>query len=224
MGKGSRPRPLSVSRKEFSKNFERIFGRHDPIALCKKGSDEVVAYACGKCGVVAASVLTHGEAALQEAVEHCGPWFCDKCGSEKRSRFNCWHCIDVGVKEREREQMDKAVDVTTTYDGPVHDGDDAFWSSPDAASDDIDGPTWMYACDELRLSLDASRILEMALEGEHHEDAYEHIVGEKELQEFLDSWCAKQTLVTWISDTSRKVYVIPSSWEPVLGEDGEDDG
>ena len=28
-GKGSRPRPLSVSTKEFNENFDRIFGKKD---------------------------------------------------------------------------------------------------------------------------------------------------------------------------------------------------
>lgn len=33
MSKGSRPRPYSVSQKEFGKNYDAIFGKKDPRVL-----------------------------------------------------------------------------------------------------------------------------------------------------------------------------------------------
>jgi hypothetical protein len=33
MSKGSRPRPYSVSQKEFDKNYDAIFGKKDPRVL-----------------------------------------------------------------------------------------------------------------------------------------------------------------------------------------------
>lgn len=218
MGKGSSPRPLGVSRKTFSENFERTFGNKAPIPLCRQGSDEVIAYACGKCGVVTSSVLTHGdEEALRLAKDHCGPWWCPKCGEEK-TRFNCWSCINAARQERDKQLLEEAEDVTTSYSGPVSDDNDHFWSSPDEAACDINLPAWLYACTVSRLSLDASYILESALE-EHHEDAWEQLLGEDELQKLLDAWCEKQTMETWLTDYSRKVHVVPTGWEPCLGED-----
>ena len=42
MGKGSSPRPFSVSQKTFADNYDRIFSKRDEVA-------------CDKCGIVAAS-------------------------------------------------------------------------------------------------------------------------------------------------------------------------
>ena len=38
MGKGSKARPFSVSRKEFDNNFENIFGKKE-----KKSDEEIIA-------------------------------------------------------------------------------------------------------------------------------------------------------------------------------------
>jgi hypothetical protein len=44
MGKGDKPRPLSVSYDEYSKRWEDIFGKNDPeeeeLEPCPCGSDE----------------------------------------------------------------------------------------------------------------------------------------------------------------------------------------
>jgi len=50
-GKGSKPRPLSVSRKKFEENFERIFAKqnadddYDPTPLCH-GCGAMTASSC----------------------------------------------------------------------------------------------------------------------------------------------------------------------------------
>jgi hypothetical protein len=44
-GKGSSPRPLSVSYEEFSNSFETIFGKKKMQVRVKENADEV-----GKCG------------------------------------------------------------------------------------------------------------------------------------------------------------------------------
>lgn len=46
-GKGSRPRPFSVSQEEFANSFEKIFGKKDKImqVRVKEDSAEI-----GKCG------------------------------------------------------------------------------------------------------------------------------------------------------------------------------
>jgi hypothetical protein len=44
-GKGSRPRPYSVSQEEFGNNFDRIFGKNKMTPKVQESSDEI-----GKCG------------------------------------------------------------------------------------------------------------------------------------------------------------------------------
>jgi hypothetical protein len=47
MGKGSSPRPFSVSQQEFANSFEKIFGKKDKIMQVKveENAEEI-----GKCG------------------------------------------------------------------------------------------------------------------------------------------------------------------------------
>ena len=57
---------------------------------------------------------------------------------------------------------------------------------------DIDIPKYVWSTSTTKLSIDAEYIVQQACE-ELHEDAYENVTDEKELQEFLDAWCAKQS-------------------------------
>ena len=58
--------------------------------------------------------------------------------------------------------------------------------------EDIPLPEYVWSTQKIPLSLDASSIIESACE-ELHEDAYENITKEDELQEFLDDWCNQQS-------------------------------
>ena len=53
----------------------------------------------------------------------------------------------------------------------------------------------LWNCKEVKMTIDADWIIENACE-ELHEDARDNISDEKELQEFLDKWCEKQTGTT----------------------------
>jgi len=53
-------------------------------------------------------------------------------------------------------------------------------------------PPHVWSTEKTSLSMDAGSIIEDACE-KLHENAIDNIDGEKELQEFLDGWCAKQT-------------------------------
>ena len=57
---------------------------------------------------------------------------------------------------------------------------------------DIEVPKHVWSTAKTELSIDAENIIENACE-ELHEDARDNVTGEKELQDFLDVWCAKQT-------------------------------
>ena len=53
-------------------------------------------------------------------------------------------------------------------------------------------PDYVWATNKYTIVMDAGSIIEQACE-ELYEDAIDHIDGEKELQNFLDAWCAKQS-------------------------------
>lgn len=56
----------------------------------------------------------------------------------------------------------------------------------------LDFPNYVWSTERSSIKLNARSILENACE-ELHEDAYDNIQDEEELQELLDKWCEKQT-------------------------------
>ena len=71
-GKGSKPRPFSVSREEFANSFEKIFGKKDKDMQVRVKEDESKIGQCG-CGRSPTGKCTgwHGltEEAFQERLE-----------------------------------------------------------------------------------------------------------------------------------------------------------
>lgn len=77
----------------------------------------------------------------------------------------------------------------------------------------IDIPKYAWSTTKIGLSMDADCIIDMACE-DLHEDARDNIVGEDELQKFLDAWCAKQSGVdTYVADYEYAVYIEESNDE-----------
>jgi len=68
---------------------------------------------------------------------------------------------------------------------------------------------WCYGTLPTEFKLDAYDIVDCALQGDHYEDAVDTIGDNawKELQEFLDKWCAEQAIVTHWPDHAVKVRV-----------------
>jgi hypothetical protein len=58
------------------------------LELVARGTDRVVAYACGRCEVVADS--------LEAARKCCGAWTCSDCG--RRTGDACEQCADCRAK------------------------------------------------------------------------------------------------------------------------------
>ena len=167
----------------------------DPIELCKRGTAEIVAYACGTCGSVVGSTLVHGDAAHAIAATHCGPWICRVCGVEHdwSHQTICHDCWAKSRAEREAERDAKCFATATKlsaaeYDGWVSDGDEGFWSSVEDALDHYDG------------------VIEHALE-DHYEDAADQIddTDVARLQVALDAWCESIGIESWETDYSRAV-------------------
>ena len=78
------------------------------------------------------------------------------------------------------------------------------------AENDLPRPKFVWACTSTPLKLDASDIIDAALE-DHHEDARDNIsdADEQRLQAFLDEWTAAQGIVSWSEDNTRAVMLPP---------------
>jgi len=48
MSKGSRPRPYSVSQKEFGNNYDAIFGKKDMQVRVKENAEQIGNCGCGR--------------------------------------------------------------------------------------------------------------------------------------------------------------------------------
>lgn len=176
----------------------------EPIALVVAGKTEIAAFVCGKCHTVAASPIQFSgdgaeDFARRQAREHCGPWFCD-CGAERdRYRTKCDACSSAEAasrnEARERQAIAKARRVTLEeYTGEmVYDDRRERYMAPDELVDleEDDRPEFVWGCTEQRLTLDAGRIIENAVESDElHEDAAEGLAkgAEEALQAALDTW------------------------------------
>lgn len=72
-------------------------------------------------------------------------------------------------------------------------------------------PKVLWNCEEIKISMDADSIIENACE-ELHEDARDNISDEKELQEFLDKWCEKQTGTTTYYHCYKEYVRVKKEW------------
>lgn len=196
----------------------------EPIALTRAGRDEVIAYACGVCGIVAGSVMAHGDAdARKRAVQCCGPSVCNRCGKpvEKRHRIMCRDCEMNAAWMREAAQFAKATVVdAATYTGPVFDDSRDEYASDlgqaierieDDAADDEDAEKtfYVYACTVTHgvPKFDADDLLY------EHSERHDLCEGAREscdtasLQAALDAWTAEQKIESWMVDYSRVIVL-----------------
>ena len=72
-------------------------------------------------------------------------------------------------------------------------------------------PKVLWNCEEIKISIDADSIIENACE-ELHEDARDYISDEKELQEFLDKWCEKQSGTTTYYPCYKEYVKVQKEW------------
>lgn len=191
----------------------------EPLALIVKGREpeEVVAWACGACGIVA---RTEAEAGT------CCPKRCG-CGVElAKHRYECDACRDkrfaaarAKEAEKERAAYEKATKIPyADYDGDYlycegygsGSGGDGYFGDLDDLLDTIDGeqepPEYAWACSPTKISFDAHDLIESACQ-ESYEDAAGD-VGEgaaKELQALLDAWAEKHGPTSYQPDYSRAV-------------------
>ena len=72
-------------------------------------------------------------------------------------------------------------------------------------------PKVLWNCEVVKISMDADSIIENACE-ELHEDARDYISDEKELQDFLDKWCGKQTGTTTYYPCYKEYVKVQKKW------------
>lgn len=194
----------------------------DPIYLVRKDDpeQEVIAFACGKCGQVFA---------IEDvAREHCEPALC-ACGKPRIEYFTvCRECREVQIAEMLKAKRDKAkvveLDENTTL---------LYWDEKDEYFDpegcfealceefvcDIEGAKaqTIWVCEPYNLKLpDAEDVIQMALDrGEHHENARDDVSDEafNALQIELAAWGAKygSEVTSFMPDETRRVE-FPEKW------------
>ena len=131
---------------------------------------------------------------------------CPECKQPKRGM-----CMDKECRKRrdavaEQKRLEKAIKVK--YEDALDEIKEMLYSDvypynegyftdigdfvEYCTDNNIPVPSYVWATQKTSLSMDAGSIIENACD-ELHEDATDNIDGEKELQEFLDTWCAKQS-------------------------------
>ena len=186
------------------------------LELVIKGRDEPpVAYACPKCGLVFSLRLQPKEedrARLKgEAEQHCVK-YCACNNLLDGWRISCSACQRKEQDAKEMVWFAKAEKVKhTDYGDPVywegHTGSmgDGYFANVDelidyCESEDIPVPEFVWACTSTVFKLSAEALLEREFEKQDIYDGAMDAVGEKErglLQAFLDTWTARQNIVSW---------------------------
>lgn len=131
---------------------------------------------------------------------------CEICHEPVRGMCMNEDCRNHWEAERENRLLSKA--IITSYDDVPNEYKEMMYSDSYPYNEgcftdieelieycndeDIPLPEYVWSTQKIPLSIDASSIIESACE-ELHEDAYENITDEDELQELLDNWCDKQS-------------------------------
>lgn len=201
--------------------------RPHPLPLALYVKDDVShgyvlhAYRCGACPRMF-SLAGYGGApgAATAAHQCCAPMLpCKKCSRDvtrHAAHGLCDPCWRAWQDERDRLMFEKAAKVPEAeYDGPVFDArTDAYYPCVDFLRDhyQCDGdelPVFCWAAERYDLSLDASTVLQGALE-EAHEDAWEQ-VDHDGLQKALDAWVVAQNCHWYHPDTDKAVILTPEA-------------
>lgn len=171
---------------------------------------------------------THDErlAVTAAKAEQCCNYRCVTCG-EKCDQFwdYCRTHRDERWRKQEREKEQAAFEAAverTDYNGPFVFNDRYYADMEDFLDylvgdgrEEADWPEYLWVPNENKLSIDAGRVIESALD-DHHEDAADRITSDevKELQAFLDGWCERTGVVSY--EERRKEYVRVPSFNEVM--------
>ncbi|CAN7301109.1 hypothetical protein LJR231_001533 [Phyllobacterium sp. LjRoot231] len=86
----------------------------------------------------------------------------------------------------------------------------------------IDGepnlPAWCFTTTRHGFDLDIEGVIESYMSDNHHEDAFNELVGFQKLSSFWVAWCAKQTVSSFYIDYSRIIVIDQERYERELAE------
>lgn len=164
---------------------------------------------------------------------------CEYCGKAlPRGRLKC-DCEQQRVKDEEekrikyQETIEKAkeIELKDTSYYMYDEQSDKYFSDEDEFAEyyyqewfaeysggisfnvyfDSQVPKVLWNCEEVKISIDTDGIIENACE-ELHEDARDCISDEKELQDFLDKWCEKQSGTTSYYPCYKEYVRVKKEW------------
>ena len=180
-----------------------------PLIVDGREPRTVVAYACGKCGVVR---KTEAEASrcCEPRVCACGTGIaetyftaCSKCrASQEATRAEAKHAKAKKIRLADYELEWVYCDCCEEY---YSDSSELFDRHHD---DGTDLPSWAWACEKKILSLNASDILVNALE-DFHEEAYDNIEAGAiaKLQVAMDAFCDEQEVTSYYGSDDTAVLL-----------------
>lgn len=196
----------------------------DTKELVKRGSDEVVALYCGKCGLVYRISESH----LAEAC--CQPIICS-CGKPAPKGWTiCDECRRANDEAKEKALFEKAEKVVLKdykidyvyWEGIGNDGFATDDELEDWLSEQIESerPEWVWACKEVELpKLNAHDLIEHITQ-DSFEGADERLDAD-DLQKVLDEWHARQERVIFYEPDFTKVVLIGELLAEVKAEEEE---
>ena len=195
-----------------------------PIHLCPKGTDTVVAWACGACGSVKASA--------ESATSCCACWHCGKrieSGPLVKSHKACREATDAERNtimdcERAVKEARHLLAVTpipvSAYADPVFYNDRLVM---DANELDVDQalPAFVFGTTRHALHVNAEAALENALEqDEMHEDAGDSVSADAKaaLETAIDAWNEQygSKVVSYTEERSEIVVLNQEAFDKVL--------
>ena len=170
-----------------------------------KKAEEVVVYKCLKCGSLYYTEKSAKNCSCDsiKRCEYCG------CEIDKKSYYTvCDSCRDKREKKREQDRFRKSTKYTLD-DCPkdkcimmysdVYGNNEGYFTEVEdlldyCSENEINVPKYIWCTNCRRISIDAYGTIESACD-ELCEDAIDTIkdVDIKELQDFIDEWCNKQT-------------------------------
>ena len=159
-----------------------------------RGTDQVVAYTCGRCGV-----LWHDRDSAERC---CEEYVCRYCGlpSERPTHSLCRELVMLmGATTRVPLHL---------YDGEMVVSDDSYFATedvPDAVGQGLLRTPYVWGCTYEPLQLDIDEAMDSTLDG-HWEGA--EFCAVEELKAFMETWNAKQQHNgTYWPDTSTRVVL-----------------
>ena len=158
---------------------------------------------------------------------------CEYCGKQlPRGILKCT-CEQQIEKEKEEKKIEyqetiekaKEIDIesvstylydeqTDHYFAEIEDFIDEYKDNTDYENDKEmleNLPEVLWVCSKAEISMDADSIIENACD-ELHEDARDYISDERELQEFLNRWCEKQTGTTTYYPCYKEYVRVQKEW------------